>query len=119
MQRPNTQGHQVGTSREGSPAQARALRRRRAAARGAASSSSTCFTTPARARKSTRLTGVQTRALPRLISAVAAAGGTLMAVAELRRATMWQDVIDALEDARVDARIELRMAEDELRRAHG
>ncbi len=52
-----------------------------------------------------------------LVSAVAAAGGTLMAVSDLRRATMWQDVIDALEDARVDAVVELRLAEEAARRA--
>ncbi len=39
-----------------------------------------------------------------------------MAVADLRRATMWQDVIDALEDARVDAVVELRLAEEAVRR---
>ncbi|MCA9714749.1 MAG: hypothetical protein KC468_08695, partial [Myxococcales bacterium] len=110
----NTQGHQVGTSREGSPAQARALRRRRAAARRCEQLEHVLHYARARGRQCARRSN---RAW--LISAVAAAGGTLMAVAELRRATMWQDVIDALEDARVDARIELRMAEDELRRAHG
>ena len=40
-----------------------------------------------------------------------------MAVADLRRATMWQDVIDALEGARVDAVIERRLAEEAARRA--